>query len=90
MSTVNLSEFLIISQHRQPQDSPEIERQILSRGIRFVPPSVRQAQIAAKARNLYPLNLGDCFAYALAADEGCAVLTLDIDFKRTDLTVVSP
>jgi len=36
------------------------------------------------------LNLGDCFAYALAKEEGVALLTLDGDFKATDLDIVVP
>jgi uncharacterized protein with PIN domain len=55
-----------------------------------VAPSPRQAEIAAVARLRFPLNLGDCFAYALARDEDCPLLTLDRDFRRTDITVISP
>ncbi|HEX3557202.1 MAG TPA: type II toxin-antitoxin system VapC family toxin [Thermoanaerobaculia bacterium] len=34
-----------------------------------MPPDVEQARIVAEARFRYPLNLGDCFAYALAIIE---------------------
>jgi len=90
MSTVNLAEALIRIRDRQPQLYPQLERRLLDSGIRFVAPDVNQAQVAAKARIDYPLNLGDCFAYALATSEGCAILTLDSDFRRVDRPVVMP
>ena len=75
---------------RQPQLADEIEEEVLTSGIRFVPPNVEQARLAARARLRYPLNLGDCFAYALAKDEGCPILTADRDFRRVDVPVVLP
>ena len=41
----------------------------------------RQA-LAVAARLRWPLNLGDCFAYALAIREESPILTLDEDFLR--------
>lgn len=90
MSTVNLTELLILVQDRQPQYAQEIIEKIFSSSIRFIPPSTEQAKIAALARLEYPLNLGDCFAYALAKVEGCSILTLDEAFRKTDLNVVLP
>jgi ribonuclease VapC len=90
MSTVNLTEFLILLEDRQPQLADKIREEVLSSGIRFVPPTINQACQAAAARLKYPLNLGDCFAYALAMEEGCPILTLDGDFKKTDALVVIP
>ncbi len=90
MSTVNLSEALILIRDRQPQLYPELERRILASSIRFVPPTVEHARIASSARLRFPLNLGECFAYALAWSEGLPILTLDSDFARTDLTVEMP
>jgi ribonuclease VapC len=88
MSTVNLTETLIRLEDRQPQLFEELREKIFQSSIRFVTPSINQAELAAKARLQYPLNLGDCFAYALAKDEDCAILTLDADFQDTDLVVV--
>lgn len=31
------------------------------------------------------LNLGDCFAYALARERGCPLLFIGNDFSRTDI-----
>lgn len=90
MSTVNLAEALILVEDRQPQLAQRITDKILSAGIRFVPPTVAHARVAAQARIRYPLNLGDCFAYALAKEEGTALLTLDDDFRHTDISVLLP
>jgi len=90
MSTVNLAETLILIRDRQPQLFEEMREELLSSSIHFIPPTVRQAEIAAKARLEYSLNLGDCFAYALAIDENCPILTLDPDFKKSDAKVVIP
>ncbi len=36
------------------------------------------------------LNLGDCFAYALASERGCPLLFVGDDFARTDLVRATP
>ncbi|HEX4965777.1 MAG TPA: type II toxin-antitoxin system VapC family toxin [Thermoanaerobaculia bacterium] len=90
MSTVNLTETLIRVRDRQPQLYEQIEEALLSSGIRFVPPDVEQARIAAEARMKYPLNLGDCFAYALATVERCPILAKDSDFRKADNPVLHP
>ena len=88
MSTVNLTETLILIQDRQPQLYEGMRTMLLTSSIRFVPPDKTHAEIAADARMRLPLNLGDCYAYALAKSENCRLLTLDEDFKQTDLTLV--
>jgi ribonuclease VapC len=90
MSTVNLAEALILIRDRQPALYGELETRILSSGIGFVPPDIEQARIASAARLEYPLNLGDCFAYALAVTEKRTILTLDRDFAKTDVRCVIP
>jgi ribonuclease VapC len=90
MSTVNYAEVLILVQDRQPHAYREIQDAIETSSIRLVPPTQRHAEIAAAARLRYPLNLGDCFAYALAKEEDRRLLTLDRDFRRSDLKVVLP
>lgn len=90
MSTVNLTETLILVKDRQPQLFQTIEAELLGSNIRFVPPDVEQARIAAEARLRYPLNLGDCFAYALAVVENCPILAIDRDFRSMDLPVILP
>lgn len=90
MSTVNLAETLIMIKFRQPQLAGELESQIFSSGIRFEPPDIHTTKIAASVRGKFPLNLGDCFAYALAKKELVPVLTLDRDFLATDVPVLIP
>ena len=90
MSTVNLAEALILVKDRQPHLANQLESMLLDAGMRFVAPDVEQARLAADARLRYPLNLGDCFAYALAVAEDCAILTLDDDFCHIDRPLVMP
>ena len=90
MSTVNVAEVLIQIRDKQPHLYETLEAKLLNSGIRFVAPDVEQARIAAEARLRYPLNLGDCFAYALATVEGCPILARDRDFRGVDRPVVLP
>ncbi len=90
MSTVNLAECLIIFRSRQPQLADALERRLLDSGIRFMAPDVEQSRLAAHARLRYPLNLGDCFAYALAVAEDCGILAIDRDFKSVDRVILHP
>ena len=71
MSTVNYAEALILIEDRQPQLASEIRDAIALSSIRLIPPTVEHAETAAAARLRYPLNLGDCFAYALAKSADC-------------------
>ena len=90
MSTVNLTEALIKVRDKRRDAADVLEAQLYAVGIRFIAPDVRQADIAAAARLRYPLNLGDCFAYALAVVEGRPLLTVDADFRGLDCEVVLP
>jgi ribonuclease VapC len=90
MSTVNLTETLILLRDRQPQLYDDLEEAVWTCGVRFVPPTFEHARAAAAARLRFPLNLGDCFAYALAVVEGTPVLTLDRAFARVDVPVLLP
>ncbi len=90
MSTVNYAEALLLIQDRQPRLFREIRDRMEESSLRLVQPTAEQAEVAALARLRYPLNLGDCFAYALARQEACPLLTLDRDFRRTDVKIVVP
>jgi ribonuclease VapC len=90
MSVVNYAEALILIADRQPHRFEEVREAIDATSIRLIPPTAQQAEIAAAARLRYPLNLGDCFAYALAKHEGRPLLTLDRDFRRCDIAVILP
>jgi len=90
MSTVNLAETLIHFRQRKPDTFSELFDELLASGVQFIPPDRTQAELAARARLLYPLNFGDCFAYALAKAQNLPLLTLDGDFRSTDIQVVLP
>ena len=90
MSTVNLAETLIHLRDRQAALFEELERHLFDSGIAFIPPSAEHARIAAQARLRFPLNLGDCFAYALAVTDDCPILTIDGDFRATERSLVMP
>ena len=90
MSIVNMTECLILIRDRNRTGYAELSERLLAEPIAFVPPTVGQAQIAAAARLRYPLNLGDCFAYALAKEEDDILLAVDTDFRRTDARKVLP
>jgi len=90
MSTVNLTEALIILRDRQPALADELQDRLFAAGIEFVPPDTQQAEIAALARLRLPLNLGDCFAYALAVVRDDCLLAVDSDFACIDLPVRLP
>jgi ribonuclease VapC len=90
MSTINLAECLMVLRHRRPTDFAAFAQQLLSSNIDFIPVDTAHATLAAEARDQFPLNLGDCFAYALAKSLGLPLLTLDADFRKTDITVVHP
>jgi len=90
MSTVNYAETLILVEDRQPSEVDQIRDAIEASSLRLIPPDREQAELAAAARLRYPFNLGDCFAYALAKQQDCPLLTLDRDFRNTDVTVILP
>ncbi|MCX6595462.1 MAG: type II toxin-antitoxin system VapC family toxin [Acidobacteria bacterium] len=90
MSSVNYAEYLIRLRSRQPVKFAAIREQTLRLPIQISAPDERDAEVAAEARILFPLNLGDCFAYALAKRLNMPILTLDSDFLKTDIVVVSP
>ncbi|MGA3188983.1 MAG: type II toxin-antitoxin system VapC family toxin [Bryobacteraceae bacterium] len=90
MSSVNYAEVLILLQAKQPSHAALIRESIERTSIKVVASTPRHAEIVAAARLRYPFNLGDCFAYALAKEEACPLLTLDRDFRNTDISVVLP
>ncbi len=90
MSTVNLAECLIHLYDRKPAQSDPLVRRFTAMNIQFVAPDRAQAEPAARARLRFPINFGDCFAYALAKTQNVLLLTLDRDFRSTDIQVMLP
>ena len=90
MSTINFTEALTVLHGRKPAGVAALRIELLGTGIDLVPPDIEQSTIAAEARGRFPLNLGDCFAYALVRTVGGPILTLDRDFASTDVEILLP
>ena len=73
-----------------------LDRFLEDSGIRIEPLTVQQARIARDAYRRFGrgsghpahLNMGDCFAYALARDLGEPLLFKGDDFRETDIELV--
>ncbi len=70
----------------------EVEALMANAGIEVTPFAAEQAALAregwrrfGKGRHPAGLNLGDCFAYALAQERGEPLLFKGEDFARTDV-----
>lgn len=90
MSAVNYTECLCLIQvlDRAPAAARTLEHALAEFALEFVPVDRALASDAAQARLRYPINLGDCFAYALAMSRGMPLLTRDSDFAKTDVALV--
>ena len=93
ISAGTVVESLIVAARRNVGD--EMQRLIDGLGFEIVtvtPASARRiaAAYAAWGKGVHPagLNLGDCFAYALARERGCALLFVGDDFARTGIQAV--
>jgi ribonuclease VapC len=89
MSAVNYTEFLIRVLDRAPDVADRLEAALAAFALEIVPVDRAMASAAAHARLRYPINLRDCHACALARQRGLPLLTLDRDFRRTDVELVS-
>jgi ribonuclease VapC len=95
MSPVNWWETKIQIHARTGQPGEELLTSWFENAeIEIVPISVAQAAIAIDARKRYGgrparLNMGDCFAYALAKEKDAALLFKGDDFLATDVKRVT-
>jgi ribonuclease VapC len=95
LSAANLVEASIVMQARRGDEgSRDLDLLIAKLKIEIVAFTAKQAEIARKAFRRYgrgrhqaKLNLGDCFAYALANDETAPLLFKGDDFAHTDVAV---
>ena len=76
----------------RPPPTPALDAFLEEAGIEIAPVTPSQARLAREAhrrfgRGNHParLNLGDCFAYALAKEAGEPLLYKGADFAQTDL-----
>lgn len=97
MSAANYVEAaIVIDGRREPSLSRRLDLLIEGGGITIEPVTVAQARIARQAYRDYgkgsghraQLNLGDCFAYALAIDKRRPLLFKGDDFRHTDVPPV--
>lgn len=91
MSAVNFVEAAIALES-QTGTAGELDALMRRAAIKLAPVSAEQAYLArqayadfGKGRHAARLNLGDCFAYALAKFSGEALLFKGEDFRRTDV-----
>jgi ribonuclease VapC len=93
LSAANAVEATIVVEARQgPEASRDLSLLIDVSGIAVVPVTADQVQLAVdawrrfgKGRHSADLNLGDCFAYALARAQGVPLLFKGEDFNQTDI-----
>jgi len=92
MSPVNFVEAAIKADKKGNQTSAALDEIMRVSGIRILPPTIRQTRLAREAYRLYgrgnhpaKLDLGDCFAYALAKARGEPLLFKGDDFRQTDV-----
>lgn len=86
----------VVASRALPQQRRRLDALLDRLGIEVVALTPEHARLAAEAYRDYGrgsghparLNLGDCFAYALAAAEDEPLLFVGDDFTRTDLRAV--
>jgi ribonuclease VapC len=94
ISAGTLAEALVVAGRRGVDG--EMTALVEDLGFTVAPLTASGARRAARAyarwgKGVHPagLNLGDCFAYALAEEQGCPLLYVGDDFSRTDITAGS-
>lgn len=92
MSAVSYVELGMITASSRGMKPAELDRWLETIGIAVVAVDTRQARLAlgallafGKGRHPARLNIGDCFAYALAKAFGEPLLFKGEDFARTDV-----
>jgi ribonuclease VapC len=90
LSAGTLAELLIVAAGRNFLE--ETERLLAELSFEVVPVTEARSHAVGEAyrgwgRGFHAasLNFGDCFAYALAKERGCALLYVGQDFARTDV-----
>ncbi|ANC32278.1 type II toxin-antitoxin system VapC family toxin [Isoptericola dokdonensis] len=93
MSAATLTELGIVVGRLAPQQARRLDALLTEWQVEVVPFTAEHARIARDAYRDYGrgsghparLNLGDCFAYALATERRDELLFVGDDFVRTDL-----
>jgi ribonuclease VapC len=87
---------VVIDASKDPISSATLDELLKTYGVRIEPVTEAQARIARTAYQQFGkgsghparLNMGDCFAYALARDLGEPLLFKGDDFALTDIEIV--
>jgi ribonuclease VapC len=94
MSVINWMEVAIrVERHGVPDSVAAFDSLVEELGLALIPIDAEHGAIARRAYRLYgkgsghpaQLNLGDCFAYALATSTGEPLLFKGGDFAHTDV-----
>ncbi len=93
MSVATRLEAAIVSDARSVSHGARLDELIEALEIAIEPVTPHQGEVARRAHQRYGrgsgsparLNFGDCFAYALAATTGEALLFVGEDFTHTDV-----
>jgi|SRR5579864_9492944 len=83
---------IVTDSNKDPVLSRSLDSFLQRSLVRIEPVTVEQARVAreayrdfGKGRHRAGLNLGDCFAYALAKEKGEPLLYKGDDFRKTDI-----
>lgn len=88
MSWINVTEVALAAERKAIGGAATAISALEQLRIEFLQPDRDIAVLVAEARQKFPLNYGDCFAYAHAKLLGEPLLTLDADFLKTDFAAV--
>jgi ribonuclease VapC len=90
ISAATVAECLIVASRRGV--GAEMTSLVDHLGLNIIPVTQASAQRVAQAysrwgKGIHPagLNLGDCFAYDVAREHGCALLYVGNNFAKTDI-----
>ena len=82
---MNYVESLIILADRKEISIDRSNEALAALKLEILDIKLQDCLTAAKARLRFPLNLGDCFAYAAARERGMPLLAVDSDFEKCDI-----
>lgn len=85
MSWVNVAEAGMTCERRRAGGARAVTTAIAELQLDMLQADAATVMAAIEARQRFPLNFGDCFAYAHARLLGEPLLALDADFLKTDL-----
>lgn len=85
MSWVNIAETGMVLERAARGSSTVLEAALAALGVEPLETDFSLLRVVIGARSLFPLNFGDCFAYAHAHLRHEMLITLDADFLATDL-----